>query len=333
MTYDEFINNIIETRGQWGIPLNEYFEAHHIIPRCMGGDGECFRKGKRTNDKNIIWLYPKEHFIAHKLLCEENPDNKSLLNAWMMMAFPKGKCKRDFEISPEEYESLRIAWSTCCKGNNNFLSYDGHPWNYGLTKETDIRLKEYGKRVSSTKLGVKLGPNSEETKIKKSLAQRKRYLEHPESFVNHNKGMTCITNGVENKYIDINTTSIPDGFIPGMTKKEDVSKYIESWDEDRRKKQSIQNTGSGNPMYGKGYKLKGGNNGKAIYIYTFENKDYYCRDDLIIELKKQFSTISESTIRRIMSGNYTSRISNKYQYVIDNLSWRLKSEDKKYKKN
>ena len=51
------------------------------------------------------------------------------------------------------------------------------------------------------------------------------------------------------------------------------------------------------------------------------------------ELKKQFSTISESTIRRIMSGNYTSRISNKYQYVIDNLSWRLKSEDKKYKKN
>ena len=57
MTYDEFINNIIETRGQWGIPLNEYFEAHHIIPRCMGGDGECFRKGKRTNDKNTQHFY------------------------------------------------------------------------------------------------------------------------------------------------------------------------------------------------------------------------------------------------------------------------------------
>ena len=68
-------------------------------------------------------------------------------------------------------------------------------------------------------------------------------------------------------------------------------------------------------------------------IISYENKDYYCRDDLIIELKKQFSTISEFTIRRIMSGNYTSRISNKYQYVIDNLSWRLKSEDKEYKKN
>ena len=121
----------------------------------MGGDGECFRKGKRTNDKNIIWLYPKEHFIAHKLLCEENPNNKSLLNAWMMMAFPKGKCKRDFEISPKEYESLRIAWSTCCKGNNNFLSNNGHPWNYGLTKETDIRLKEYAVFMNDEIVGKK----------------------------------------------------------------------------------------------------------------------------------------------------------------------------------
>ena len=31
MTYDEYIKSIIEARGQWGIPLDEYFEAHHII--------------------------------------------------------------------------------------------------------------------------------------------------------------------------------------------------------------------------------------------------------------------------------------------------------------
>jgi len=28
-----------------------------------------------------------------------------------MMAFPKGDTKRDFEITPEEYEELRIAQS------------------------------------------------------------------------------------------------------------------------------------------------------------------------------------------------------------------------------
>ena len=37
VTYNEFINNIIKTRGQWGIKKGEYKEVHHIIPKCMGG--------------------------------------------------------------------------------------------------------------------------------------------------------------------------------------------------------------------------------------------------------------------------------------------------------
>lgn len=34
MTYSEFIQSIINTRGQWNIPDGEYFENHHITPRC-----------------------------------------------------------------------------------------------------------------------------------------------------------------------------------------------------------------------------------------------------------------------------------------------------------
>lgn len=37
MTYKEFIDNIINTRGQWNIPEGEYYEVHHIIPKCLGG--------------------------------------------------------------------------------------------------------------------------------------------------------------------------------------------------------------------------------------------------------------------------------------------------------
>lgn len=79
-------------------------------------------------------------------------------------------------------------------------------------------------------------------------------------------------------------------------------------------------------MYGQGHKISGGKNGKAIYIYTFEGIDYQCRDDLIIELKKRWPTISESTIRSIQNNNYSIRIMKKYKYVIDNLSWRLKDK-------
>ena len=49
MTYKEFIDNIIETRGQWNISKGEYFEVHHIIPRCLGGDGVIRKCGKIQN--------------------------------------------------------------------------------------------------------------------------------------------------------------------------------------------------------------------------------------------------------------------------------------------
>ena len=38
MTYNEFIQDIINTRGQYGIPLDQYCEVHHIIPKCKGGE-------------------------------------------------------------------------------------------------------------------------------------------------------------------------------------------------------------------------------------------------------------------------------------------------------
>ena len=87
MTYKEFIQNIIDTRGQWNIPEGEKFERHHIIPCCLGGEGDRItnknksRFSKRSHHPNCIWLKPSEHIEAHRLLAEENPDNKSLLLA------------------------------------------------------------------------------------------------------------------------------------------------------------------------------------------------------------------------------------------------------------
>ena len=65
--YYQYLNNIIDNRGQWNIPEDEYKEGHHIILRCFGGTGNTHSK-----DPNIIWLYPSEHYIAHKILAEDN---------------------------------------------------------------------------------------------------------------------------------------------------------------------------------------------------------------------------------------------------------------------
>lgn len=51
-------------------------EAHHIIPKSIGG----------TNKKdNIAVLTLREHFIAHKLLCKIHPESESILLAFCIM--------------------------------------------------------------------------------------------------------------------------------------------------------------------------------------------------------------------------------------------------------
>ena len=73
MTYDEFIQDIIDKRGQFGIPEGQYKERHHIVPKCLGG----------TNEKdNLIDLYAKEHYEAHRLLALEHKNVNQLTYSW-----------------------------------------------------------------------------------------------------------------------------------------------------------------------------------------------------------------------------------------------------------
>ena len=69
--HDEFIQNILDTRGRFNV--EGYKERHHIIPECCDGE---------TIEENLIDLTAQEHYEAHKLLAEENPNNCGLQTAW-----------------------------------------------------------------------------------------------------------------------------------------------------------------------------------------------------------------------------------------------------------
>lgn len=105
MTYDEFINNILQTRGRFSCGTS-YHERHHIIPKCCGGS---------NNEENLIDLYAKEHFIAHKLLALENPENINLIRAYNIMAFTKNDSEERYELTPEEYEEVKQTYSKALK--------------------------------------------------------------------------------------------------------------------------------------------------------------------------------------------------------------------------
>lgn len=141
MTYKEFIQNILDTRGRFGIPKEEYKERHHIIPKCMGG----------TNDEeNLIDLYAREHFVAHQLIASENPSCNALHYALWNMANMTGATGERYKLTPEEYENIRTSISKKFSGVNNPM-YGKRSAMYGKhhSKETKekIRNKALGRKM------------------------------------------------------------------------------------------------------------------------------------------------------------------------------------------
>lgn len=87
--YNNFIEGILNSRP------NERFEGaerHHILPKCMGGKDEA---------DNLVFLTPREHFLAHKMLAEENPHNRGLQFGWWKM------CQGRNCYTAEEYEQAK----------------------------------------------------------------------------------------------------------------------------------------------------------------------------------------------------------------------------------
>jgi len=75
MNYIRIYNQIINKAKNRIIQDLQYYENHHIIPKCMGG----------SNKKdNLVKLTAREHFICHWLLFKEYKTSK-LAHAWFMM--------------------------------------------------------------------------------------------------------------------------------------------------------------------------------------------------------------------------------------------------------
>jgi len=109
------------------------YEAHHIIPKCLSGEGECHQW--RTHP-NIVLLTPREHFIAHLLLLEIYPKNHELKHAmWFMLFGKSGSQNRDYKVSSKTYERLKEEKN---KANSNSLKGKPSPlkgripWNKGI---------------------------------------------------------------------------------------------------------------------------------------------------------------------------------------------------------
>lgn len=130
--YDSICNNaklLQSERLEFKKSRIEYYENHHIIPRCMNGN---------DSPENLVTLTAKEHFLVHKILTKIYPENRKLQYAyWMMcMSISKNTVGR-IRPSAKEYQNLR----------DNLV-----PWNKGLT---GIYSDETRRKISEGLKGTK----------------------------------------------------------------------------------------------------------------------------------------------------------------------------------
>jgi hypothetical protein len=143
MNYEKIYQQLMDRAQPRTLP--GYKERHHIVPKCIGGDNSI---------SNLVYLTAREHFIAHKLLCEIYPDNSKLHYALWMMSnkTQSGNQQRLYNISNREYERIKLLISETRKSfthsddSKKKISQSNKgkiPWNKGLKNpfSTDVLNK------------------------------------------------------------------------------------------------------------------------------------------------------------------------------------------------
>lgn len=151
--YNRFISNI-QSLGKRNL---EYYETHHIIPRCMGGTDDIH---------NLINLSFREHFLAHWMLYMAYPKNYKLANAFHFMC-------SIINGTPAKRREMRL--------------------KYGITSRAFESLKKQVRDLGrANNIGmVSCYDNHTNTKVRISSFE---YALYPDRYIFHTKGMTYCYN-------------------------------------------------------------------------------------------------------------------------------------------
>jgi hypothetical protein len=174
MNYLKIYNKIIDNAKKRNM-LDCYMEKHHIIPKSEGGSNE---------NNNLVYLTPKEHFIAHKLLYRIDPKNYNRMLSFLMMS-------NRFNIKwGNIYEEARVNFS------NN------HHYKTERIKKIMAKPKteEHKKKISDAHRGKPKSKQHIENMIA-SLPNRSG-----ENNSNFGKGKAIIVDGIE--YKNLKTAAI-----------------------------------------------------------------------------------------------------------------------------
>ena len=124
MEYTKHYESLIaKARARVTNPV-EYYERHHVLPKCLGGD---------DSSDNLVDLTPEEHYTAHLLLVKIYPKNHSLVLAASMMTVNRCNNKRYGWLKRKHAAVMREFQS----GSKN--SQFGKVWMHSIEKKSSIK--------------------------------------------------------------------------------------------------------------------------------------------------------------------------------------------------
>lgn len=199
MDYLKVYNSIINKGKSNIFEKDDYFEEHHIVPKCLGGQD--------SND-NLVKLTYREHFVAHWLLFRIYPSNKMISAAFHIIAFgtncrntrkhhkgymPSSRAIDEAKMakvlhrtgskhSPETIIKMRESWEQRIK--NGYVSHNKGKVTSDETKEKQRQSKLGKKRphdVIEKIRNTKLEQSKETRELKIKLRQDKAKFKKEES--------------------------------------------------------------------------------------------------------------------------------------------------------
>jgi hypothetical protein len=144
MKYKTHYETLIKKHGFKDKPINGYFERHHIVPKCLGGD---------NSQENLIYLSGRAHFIAHLLLHKIYPNNKDLLLALVFLS-KNNTSSRGYELLKSKFAETRkgqgkIEGKPVITPKGRFESI------YAAAKSHELSRSRMAKKIRSTSFTCK----------------------------------------------------------------------------------------------------------------------------------------------------------------------------------
>lgn len=122
LIYDTIIDKALKSNRKKN--TMEYFEVHHILPKCMGGENKKY---------NLVLLTAKEHYVCHHLLTKIYPQSDAIQIAFSGMCYKY--CKEDKRF----YNVTSIVYQNAKKKHSDIMR------KRIVTPETRLKMSESGK--------------------------------------------------------------------------------------------------------------------------------------------------------------------------------------------